>query len=101
MQFNDAKWQLFFKLKLLISILPFHYKQKKKKGRYNPILTFCYEGFPYLALWSKPKAPFICITPWMTTPDSINGSGVFRQKTDILLLPPKQEFECKYTVDFF
>ena len=73
----------------------------KKKGKEIPILNFYYEGFPYLALWSKPKAPFLSIAPYMTTADSINGSGVFRQKTDILLLPPKQEFECKFTVEFF
>ena len=65
------------------------------------VLTMDFTGFPYLAVWTKPKAPFICIEPWMTTADNVNGSGVFRQKTDILLLPPKQEYECKYTVEFF
>lgn len=73
----------------------------KKKKEEKPILNLYYEGFPYVAIWSKPKAPFISIAPWMSTSDSINGTGVFRQKTDILLLPPKQEFECKYTVEFF
>ena len=73
----------------------------KKKGRFAPILSLNYKGFPYLAIWSKPGAPFICICPCMSLPDSVNGSGVFRQKTDILLLEPNQEFECKYTVEFF
>ena len=73
----------------------------KKKDENKPILSFYYEGFPYLAIWSKPKSPFIVIAPWMTTADSVKGSGVFRQKTDILLLPPNKEFECKYTVEFF
>ena len=73
----------------------------KKKNENSPVLNFYKEDFPYVAIWSKPNAPFICIAPWMTTPDNVNGSGVFRQKTDILLLPPKQEFECKYMVEFF
>jgi len=73
----------------------------KNKNNDKPILSLYYEGFPYLAIWSKPKAPFITIAPWMSTPDSINGSGVFRQKNDILLLSPKKEFECKFTVQFF
>lgn len=73
----------------------------KNKRTGKTILTVNYTGFPYLAIWSKPKAPFICIEPWMTTPDNVKASGVFRQKTDIILLPPKQEFECKYTVEFF
>ena len=72
----------------------------KKKGEAKPILNFYFEGFPYLAIWSKLKAPFICICPWMTLADNANGTGVFRQKTDILLLKPKEEFECKYTVEF-
>lgn len=71
------------------------------KNNGKTILTMDFTGFPYLAIWTKPRAPFICIEPWMTTADNVNGSGVFRQKTDILLLPPKQEYECKYTVEFF
>ena len=71
------------------------------KNNGKTILTMDFTGFLYLAIWTKPKAPFICIEPWMTTADNVNGSGVFRQKTDILLLPPKQEYECKYTVEFF
>lgn len=71
------------------------------KNAEKTILTMEFTGFPYLAVWTKPKEPFICIEPWMTTADNVNGSGVFRQKTDILLLPPKQEYECKYTVEFF
>ena len=71
------------------------------KNNGKTVLTMDFTGFPYLAVWTKSKAPFICIEPWMTTADNVNGSGVFRQKTDILLLPPKQEYECKYTVEFF
>ena len=59
------------------------------KNNGKTILTMDFTGFPYLAVWTKSKAPFICIEPWMTTADNVNGSGVFRQKTDILLLPPK------------
>ena len=55
------------------------------KNNGKTILTMDFTGFPYLAVWTKPKAPFICIEPWMTTADNVNGSGVFRQKTDIQL----------------
>ena len=73
----------------------------KNKNTGKTLLTLDYTGFPYLAIWSKPNAPFICIEPWKTTADNANGTGVFRKKTDIILLPPKQEYECKYTVEFF
>ena len=71
------------------------------KNAEKTILTMEFTGFPYLAVWTKPKAPFICIEPWMTTADNVNGSGVFRQKTDILLLPQKltrlREASCRST----
>ena len=73
----------------------------KRKDTGRKILSVNYAGFPYLAIWSKPNSPFISIAPWMTTPDTVMGTGVFRQKGDIIILQPDKEFECKYTVEFF
>ena len=71
----------------------------KKGGK--KVLTLHFEGFPYLSLWTKTNAPFLCISPWMSTPDNVNSTGVFRQKPNIILLAPGKEFECKHTVEFF
>ena len=65
------------------------------------ILTMDFTGFPYLALWSKPGAPFVCIEPWYSTADTVKSTGVFTQKHDIISLRPNECFECKYTVEFF
>ncbi len=65
------------------------------------LFTMDFTGFPYLAVWSKPNAPFICIEPWYSTADNIKSSGVFTQKQDIISLKPDESFECKYTVEFF
>ena len=73
----------------------------KKKSGNKTLLTMDFTGFPYLAIWAKPKAPFICIEPWMTTADTIMASGVFAEKPDTIVLAPKSEFECRYTVEFF
>ena len=73
---------------------------KKKTGN-KTLLTMDFDGFPYLAVWSKPGAPFICIEPWYTTADTIKSTGVFTQKTDMIVLAPKEKFECKYTIEFF
>lgn len=73
---------------------------KCKTGN-KTLLTMDFEGFPYLAVWSKPGAPFICLEPWYTTADTVKSSGVFTQKTDLITLAPKKGFECKYTVEFF
>lgn len=72
----------------------------KKRITEETVLTMDFTDFPYLAIWSKPNAPFICIEPWFSTADTVKGSGVFTQKQDIISLKPNDSFECKYTVTF-
>lgn len=72
----------------------------KKKVTEETVLTMDFTDFPYLAIWSKPNAPFICIEPWFSTADTVKGSGVFTQKRDLISLKPNDSFECKYTVTF-
>lgn len=64
------------------------------------ILEFDFTGFPYLALWSKKGAPFVCIEPWFNTADKIDSSKEFNKKEDILILKPNEKFECQYKVKF-
>ena len=73
----------------------------KKRDTNKTLLTLDFSGFPYLAIWSKPNAPFLCIEPWKNTADTVKTSGIFAEKTDIIMLKPNEEFECKYTVEFF
>ena len=64
------------------------------------LLEFDFIGFPYLALWSKIGAPFVCIEPWFNTTDNINSNGRFEEKESILKLRPEEKFECEYKVKF-
>lgn len=64
------------------------------------ILTFDFTGFPYLALWSKLGAPFVCIEPWMNTADSIDSNGEFKEKENIIKLHKKDKFVCEYKIRF-
>ena len=73
----------------------------KRRDTNKKLLTMDFSGFPYLAVWSKPNAPFLCIEPWKNTADTVKTSGIFAEKTDIIILKPNEEFECKYTVEFF
>ena len=86
---------------IIMKGLTSHRVSLKKKTGNKTLLTMDFEGFPYLAVWSKPGAPFICLEPWYTTADAIKSTGVFTQKTDMLTLAPRKEFECNYTVEFF
>lgn len=85
---------------LIMKGITSHKISLKKRITEDTILTMDFTDFPFLAIWSKPNAPFICIEPWFSTADTVKGSGVFTQKQDIISLKPNNEFECKYTVTF-
>lgn len=71
------------------------------KTEAKTILAFTFKAFPYLAIWSKPEAPFICIEPWFNTADSVNSNGNFEEKENLIELKPKRKFEAKFEVEFF
>ena len=64
------------------------------------ILEFDFTGFPYLALWSKKGAPFVCIEPWQNTADRIDSTQIYKDKENIIKLEKNKEFECKYSIKF-
>lgn len=70
-------------------------KENKKE------LEFDFEGFPFLAIWSKKGAPFVCIEPWQNHTDSVDSNGVFEEKENILKLKKDEKFNCKYKVIFY
>ena len=71
------------------------------KTETKTILAFHFDGFPYLGVWSKPDASFVCIEPWFNTADSVNSTGEFKDKENILKLNPGEEFNASYSVEFF
>ena len=73
------------------------YNKKEDKK----LLEFDFTEFPYLALWSKKGAPFVCIEPWYNTTDHIDSNGKFEEKENILKLKPNEKFECQYKVKFY
>ena len=72
--------------------------QKHKTNK--KILEFDFTGFPYLALWSKKGAPFVCIEPWQNTADRIDSTQIYKDKENIIKLEKNKEFECKYSIKF-
>lgn len=64
-------------------------------------LEFNYKKFPYLGIWSKSGAPFVCIEPWFNTADSVDSNGIFENKDNLIKLNTNEEFESEYSVEFF
>jgi galactose mutarotase-like enzyme len=46
-------------------------------------LQISYPDAPYLGVWTKPQAQFICIEPWHGVSDVVGFAGDFRAKTGV------------------
>ena len=62
------------------------------------ILEFDFTGFPFLALWSKKGAPFVCIEPWQNTADRIDGTQIYKNKENIIELQKDKEYKCEFKI---
>ena len=62
------------------------------------ILELDFTGFPYLALWSKKGAPFVCIEPWQNTADKIDSVQIYKDKENIIELLKDKEYKCEFKI---
>ena len=62
------------------------------------ILELDFTGFPYLALWSKKGAPFVCIEPWQNTADRIDSTQIYKDKENIIELLKDKKYQCKFMI---
>lgn len=72
-----------------------------KHPDFEPYLRVGIEGFPYLGIWSKPKAeaPFVCIEPWYGITDRDDASGEFKDRDGLQSLPSGNSFMCSYWIE--
>ncbi len=62
-------------------------------------LSVEFEGFPFLGIWTKPNAPFLCIEPWCGLADNINHNGNIYEKEGIQLLGNEFNFQRKIVIN--
>jgi len=62
-------------------------RQKAKKG-----IVVRFKDYPNLALWSKPKADYVCIEPWLGLPDREDESVQLTEKKTYQQLKPQKRF---------
>ncbi len=55
----------------------------------GPRIRVSYPATPYLGIWSKPGAHFICIEPWHGIADPAGFTGDFTAKPGVFLVPPR------------
>lgn len=64
-------------------------------------VIYRFKTIRYLALWSHPQyGDYICIEPWMSLPDYIDGDKELCKKKSLLSLKPGEEFEFSYSLEF-
>ena len=66
---------------------------KEDKG-----IKFDFKGFPSLAIWTRPNAPFVCLEPWIGYADKYNSNYQFIEKDNIIFLNPNETFEATYSI---
>lgn len=54
---------------------------------------------PYLGIWAKPGAPYVCIEPWFGVNDSQVKKADFSQKDAINSVEPEQTFNFTWTAE--
>jgi galactose mutarotase-like enzyme len=64
----------------------------------GPRIGVSYPDAPYLGLWTKPQANFICIEPWHGVADPVGFSGDFTAKTGVFLVAPGAAMPIKMAI---
>lgn len=55
---------------------------------------------PYLGLWAKPAAPYVCIEPWFGVNDSPEKKNDISEKRAINMLPAEDVFNFAWEAEF-
>ena len=58
-----------------------------------------FDGFPYLGVWAKPNAPYVCIEPWLGIADSETTNQKIEDKEGIIKLEPGSVFDASYSIE--
>jgi galactose mutarotase-like enzyme len=64
----------------------------------KPLLKISFNDFPNLGIWTKNKAPFLCIEPWFGYSDTLESSGLIVEKEGIVLLGENKTFEAFFEI---
>ncbi len=70
---------------------------KIKSNNHNRIISFDFDS-PFLGIWAKPNAPYVCLEPWWGVNDDYNKKPDFSQKRGIMVLAPNESKEFTWEV---
>ncbi len=70
-----------------------------KSRKSNQSVSVHYKGWPYMGIWAKPNAPFVCIEPWLGIADGVDSNQNLETKEGIIRLAPEEWFEAEYFIE--
>ena len=70
----------------------------KLVNKENKGIKFDFKGFPSLAIWTKPNAPFVCLEPWIGYADHHDSNYQFIEKDNMQFLNPECEASATYSI---
>ncbi|UHG93620.1 aldose 1-epimerase family protein [Spirosoma oryzicola] len=69
-----------------------------RSRNHDHAVTVDYPAFPYLGVWAKPGAPFVCIEPWLGCADSEGDQKPIERKEAIQHVEPGRVFNASFTI---
>lgn len=70
-------------------------------SKHSKRIEMQFESFPYLGIWAKPGAPFVCIEPWQGIADNESASGIISEKEGIMKLQAGKSHAAGYSISIF
>ncbi|MGA2709246.1 MAG: aldose 1-epimerase family protein [Steroidobacteraceae bacterium] len=64
----------------------------------GPRIRVGFPDAPFLGVWTKPRANFVCIEPWHGVADPQGYSGDFREKPGVFMVPAGAGFAMTMTI---
>lgn len=70
-----------------------------RSDKHDRAVRFTFGDVPFLGIWAKPGAPYVCIEPWCGVNDDRNVRTDVSEKEGIVRLPKGGVFDLVYTAE--
>ena len=69
-----------------------------RSTRHDRTIRVDFPDHPFLLLWTKPRAPYICIEPWCNGPDFVDAPAAIDQKPGFMRLEPGETIMRRHVI---
>lgn len=69
-----------------------------KSRKSAQVLRVDFANWPFLGIWAKSQAPYVCIEPWLGIADSVDADQHLKNKEGIISLSAGSRFEATYVI---